>query len=53
MLKIANKGLKITKTDLLMSIVFLVFIKPEFVEDIGWLDTAFNIGRFGLSIMFN
>ena len=52
MLKIAHKGQKITKTDLLMSIVFLVYIKPGFVEDIGWLDTAFNIGRFGLSIMF-
>jgi len=52
MRNIAYYGLRTTKTDVLMPLVFLVFIKPGFVEDISWLDTAFNAGRFGMSIMF-
>lgn len=32
--------------------IYLIFMKPSFIEDVAILDTIWNVGRFGLTILY-
>ena len=44
--------LKIKKSDCLIILLYLIFVKPGITEDIPILDTLWNMGRFGLTLLF-
>ena len=48
----SEKKLKISVKSIEMFFVYLIFLKPGSTEYVAFLDILFNIGRFGLSIVF-
>lgn len=47
-----RKQFHFDNSDRLIAIIIIIFLKPGIVEDIDAMDTLFNMGRFGLSLLF-